>query len=122
MYDEATIQKFWSRVQRGEGCWRYKAKEKEPRDPDAYRYFFVDGVGAVVSHRVAYELTYGPVPDGLLVRHRCAVRACCRPDHLLVGTYEENTWDTQVRVVKNVPPGVLATYEDYPDWRPRRLR
>jgi len=34
------------------------------------------------AHRVAYELTYGPIPENSLVKQRCHDRACCRPDHL----------------------------------------
>jgi hypothetical protein len=35
-----------------------------------------------VAHRVAYELTIGPIPDGLVLDHLCRNRACARPDHL----------------------------------------
>ena len=34
------------------------------------------------AHRVAYELTFGPVPPNAQVRQRCHDRACCRPEHL----------------------------------------
>jgi hypothetical protein len=34
------------------------------------------------AHRVAYELSFGPVPEHALVRQRCGERACCRPEHL----------------------------------------
>lgn len=34
------------------------------------------------SHRVAYELLVGQIPDGLELDHLCRVRACCNPDHL----------------------------------------
>jgi len=34
------------------------------------------------AHRVAYELTFGPVPENTQVRQRCHDRACCRPEHL----------------------------------------
>lgn len=36
------------------------------------------------AHRVAYELTFGPVPPNSQVRQRCHDRACCRPDHLYI--------------------------------------
>jgi len=34
------------------------------------------------AHRVAYELTVGPIPENTQVRQRCHDRACCRPEHL----------------------------------------
>ena len=49
------------------------------------------------SHRVAYQLTRGPVPEGMVVRHRCPNgpdRSCCRPGHLMLGTYADNAQDT----------------------------
>lgn len=41
-------------------------------------------------HRLAYELAKGPVPDGLVLDHKCRVRSCCNPDHLEPVTNREN--------------------------------
>lgn len=45
------------------------------------------------AHRVAYELTYGPIPAGLNVLHSCDNPPCVRPDHLRVGTQRDNAQD-----------------------------
>jgi hypothetical protein len=43
------------------------------------------------AHRVAWEMTYGPIPeDKPHLDHLCRVRACIRPDHLEPVTQEEN--------------------------------
>jgi hypothetical protein len=45
------------------------------------------------AHRFAYAEAYGPIPDGVLVCHRCDNPPCCRPDHLFLGTAADNMQD-----------------------------
>src|SRR5262252_3697237 len=45
------------------------------------------------AHRVSYEFAYGPIPDGLHVRHRCDTPPCVNPRHLIVGTRAQNMQD-----------------------------
>lgn len=42
------------------------------------------------THRMAWELTNGPIPPGLKVLHRCDVPLCFNPDHLFLGTQQTN--------------------------------
>lgn len=43
------------------------------------------------AHRLAYELYKAPIPDGMVIDHKCRVRCCVNPDHLEVVTQRENT-------------------------------
>jgi hypothetical protein len=49
------------------------------------------------AHRVVWEMAHGPVPDGMVVRHRCDNPPCVRLDHLLLGTNADNTRDMMER-------------------------
>lgn len=44
------------------------------------------------AHRVAWELSNGPIPEGLQVDHLCRVRSCVNVAHMELVTPAVNTW------------------------------
>jgi hypothetical protein len=49
------------------------------------------------AHIVAFEEVKGPVQKGLIVRHTCDTPTCCNPNHLILGTHQDNYDDMVLR-------------------------
>lgn len=47
----------------------------------------------MATHRAAWEVTHGPIPEGMNVLHRCDNPPCCDPAHLFLGTLSDNSRD-----------------------------
>ena len=70
------------------GCMEWTAC----RIKDGYGMMRV-GPKMKLAHRVSYELSIAAIPDGLLVLHRCDNPPCINPDHLFIGTDQDNSND-----------------------------
>jgi hypothetical protein len=90
-FSENDARKFWKRVNKTDECWLWTGK---PHRSDAWGYGRLTVNGKTIkAHRFAYILAYGDIPSGMLVRHRCDNPLCVRPDHLLLGTDQDNIDD-----------------------------
>lgn len=79
---------FWNRVDIKDNfkdCWNWTG------------YQTIWGYGSIKvndkmmrSHRMAYMLSKGKIPNGLQVQHLCNNRLCCNPDHLVIGNHSKN--------------------------------
>lgn len=49
------------------------------------------------THKAAWEIVHGPVPEGLEIRHKCDNPPCCDVEHLEIGTSQDNADDCQTR-------------------------
>lgn len=86
--DNLQESRFWSKVQRTSTCWIWTGS----RRGSGYGGVRIGGV-LYLAHRISYLISIGPIPDGLLVLHRCDVALCVRPDHLYLGSQKQNVHD-----------------------------
>lgn len=86
--------RFWAKVARAgpENCWIWTAY----RLPDGYGQFRIEG-RTVRAHRFSYELSVGPIPNGLCVLHHCDNPPCVNPAHLWIGTQIDNLRDRDAK-------------------------
>jgi hypothetical protein len=82
--------RFWAKVEKSDGCWTFA-----PARPNDYGSFYRYRGAKVKAHRYSWELHFGPIPDGLDVCHHCDNPPCVRPDHLFLGTHQDNMRDLQ---------------------------
>lgn len=82
---KSTQDRFWERVSRSSRCWIWTGAH----DRAGYGWMRIDGI-IIGAHRIAWELAYGPIPDGLLVCHHCDNPTCVRPSHLFLGDHQDN--------------------------------
>lgn len=80
--------RFWSKVERGEGCWLWLAATNK----HGYGLFGVAG-RSTLAHRVSYQLANGQIPAGKVVIHACDTPACVNPAHLTAATQSDNVRD-----------------------------
>lgn len=86
---KTTDQRFWDRVDKSgdsAGCWLWTGHVNDKGYGGVTRE---DGT-RTYAHRLSWELHAGPIPDGMLVDHRCHVRRCVNPEHLRLATPKQN--------------------------------
>lgn len=103
-FDEASIDRFLSRIRCDKGCWGWSS------------YTTVDGYGScwmrweggakyLRAHRISWVLFRGDIPPGQSVLHRCDNSPCTNPNHLFLGSQQDNIYDMLNKGRHRVPRG-----------------
>ncbi len=70
-------------------CWEMDLKDGY----DGYTRFSLKN-RSYRAHRISFQIHKGSIPNGFLVRHLCHNKRCVNPNHLDIGTYQDNVNDT----------------------------
>jgi hypothetical protein len=85
-------ERLWRRVRKSDGCWEWTGGVMG----SGYGQLRQAG-RSIGTHRLAYLLLVGSIPDGLCVCHTCDNPRCVRPDHLWLGTNRDNQLDARAK-------------------------
>jgi hypothetical protein len=99
VYPATLIARFWARVNKAGPvvrpelgpCWVWTGSRLHGG------YGHMKGVRRreLLAHRASWTIANGPVLNGLWVLHKCDNPPCVRPDHLFLGTPQDNVRDCQ---------------------------
>lgn len=117
--------RIWKYVIKTDTCWVWHLPMTRRT---SYPTIFDNGVSRKASW-VTWELANGDIPTGMWVLHKCDNKVCVRPDHLYLGTREDNARDIRERgnVRNRTFSGTPKRGDDHwsrlhPEWVPRGER
>jgi hypothetical protein len=100
--DGAAIARFWSRVDKNGPvpphrpelgpCWLWTGY----RMPRGYGQATIFGKRSL-THRASWRIATGQDAGALFVCHHCDNPSCVRPEHLFLGTHQDNTDDMMAK-------------------------
>ena len=83
-------ERFWAKVNKTATCWLWEGATLNSGHGQ-FNSGRMEGRNVLVLvHRYSYALSFGPIPAGVFLDHKCHVKNCVHPDHLRPATNKQN--------------------------------
>lgn len=88
-------ERFLNHIDKTDSCWNWLGRLVGK----GYGTISIGGKGSKqqLVHRFSYEHHKGPIPEGMVIMHKCDNPRCVNPDHLEAGTQSQNIKDAFAR-------------------------
>jgi len=100
MTSKTVRERFFEKVDKSGECWEWTAYKGK----SGYGAFWLNNTDKR-AHRVSWVLHKGVIPKGQLVLHKCDNPGCVNPDHLFLGTTQDNINDKVAKGRQYQPRG-----------------
>jgi hypothetical protein len=82
-------------IETEKGCFECTShKANRTHKGSGYKSIRIRKNGVLVYlHRFIFEEMHGPIPEGLIIRHKCDNGFCINPEHMELGTQKDNVHD-----------------------------
>jgi len=88
------IERFHQKYEINEsGCWMWTGGTRPNSKGVPYPRHWTDDSESIGAHRFSFELVHGAIPQGMYVCHKCDTPLCVNPDHLFLGSHQDNMRD-----------------------------
>jgi hypothetical protein len=114
--------RFLAKIKKTNSCWKWTGHKVY----GGYGSLFcgITGKGNISAHRASWMIFKGEIPKGLWVLHKCDNPECANPDHLFLGTCQDNVADMikKGRKVSNPPKGEKSNLSKFSNSQVKAIR